>query len=71
MPKPPPTPGQPLMTIQATANEVIVLQAALHHYLEYIGYDRDLQSRAAPLIHHFIQRLHDQLPPRKEQVEAP
>ena len=59
-----------LMTIQATPAEVIVLQAALRHYQDYLSYDHDLHARSVPLIQHFIQRLHDQLPPRQEQIQG-
>ncbi len=59
--------SMPLMTIQATPAEVIVLQAALHHYQRYIADDRQL-AQGVPLIQHFIQRLHDQLPPRQERI---
>jgi len=60
----------PLKTIQVTDNELIILQAALHHYRDYISYDKDLHAKVSPLIQNFIQRLHDQLPPRKDQIEG-
>jgi hypothetical protein len=55
----------PLRTIQATDNEIIILQAALHHYRDYLSSDKDLHAKASPLIQNFIQRLHDQIPPGK------
>lgn len=62
--------GEQLVFIGATHAEIIILQAALHHYRDYISYDKDLQAKTAPLIQRFIQRLHDQLPPRKDQIEG-
>jgi hypothetical protein len=59
-----------LRSIQATDNEIIILQAALHHYRDYIRSDKDFHAQTAPLIQNFIQRLHDQLPPRREQIEG-
>jgi hypothetical protein len=60
--------GEQLISIGATHAEIIILQAALHHYRDYISYDKDLQAKTAPLIQRFIQRLHDQLPLRKDQI---
>jgi hypothetical protein len=61
--------SQPLRTIQATDNEIIILQAALHLYRDSIRSDKDLHAKAPPLIQNFIQRLHDPLPQRQEQTQ--
>ena len=58
----------PLRTIQATDNEIIILQAALQHYRDYLSYDKDLHAKASPLIQNFIQQIHDQLPVRKDMI---
>jgi hypothetical protein len=56
----------PLLTsIQASHAEIIVLQAALRHYRDSVGYEKEL-ARAIPLIQAFLQRLQDQIPPREE-----
>lgn len=60
----------PLRTIQATDNEIIILRAALQHY-PLCGCHQGKLTEAMPIIHSFIQRLHEQLPPRKDQVEVP
>jgi hypothetical protein len=60
---------QPLRTIQVTDSELIFLQAALHHYQDFIRPNQELYQQAAPLIQNFILRLRDQLPPRKDQIE--
>ncbi len=59
-----------LRMIQATDNEIIILQAALQHYQHFVGLNQEL-AQAIPLIQAFIQRLHDQLPARKEEIETP
>lgn len=61
--------SEQVVFIGATHAEIIILQAALHHYRDYVSYDKDLQAKTAPLIQRFIQRLHDQLPLRKDQIE--
>jgi len=43
----------PLRTIQATDNEIIILQAALHHYQDFLRDNTDLYKQAVP----FIQNL--------------
>jgi tRNA(Arg) A34 adenosine deaminase TadA len=53
----------PLIYVQASHAEIIVLQAALQHYRDYIRCDKEL-AQAIPLIQSFIQRLHEQLPAR-------
>lgn len=60
----------PLKTIQATDNEIIILQAALHHYQDFLRHDPKLYQQAAPLIQNFILRLHEQLPPGKDRIEG-
>jgi hypothetical protein len=59
----------PLIYIQASHAEIIVLQAALRHYHDYISYEKEL-AQAIPLIQSFIQRLHEQLPLREERIEG-
>ena len=59
-----------LFCISATPAEIIVLQAALRHYLDDIRYQVEPYKQAAPLAARFIQRLHDQLPGGKTRVEG-
>ena len=54
----------PLRIIQATDNEIIVLLATLQHYQICDSHQGEI-APVIPLIQSFIQRLHDQLPPRK------
>jgi hypothetical protein len=62
----------PLRTIQVTDAELIVIQAALSHYLEFLrASNPDLYQQAAPHVSQLINRLHDQLPPRKDRIEGP
>jgi hypothetical protein len=58
----------PWRTIQATDSEVIILQAALHHYQDFIRPNEELYKQVAPHIQAFIERLHNRLPQRSEQV---
>jgi hypothetical protein len=60
----------PLRIIQATDCEIIMLQTALRHYLDFIRSNQELYQQAAPHIFHFIDRLHEQLPPREERIEG-
>jgi len=59
----------PLRTILATDNEIIVLLATLQHYqiCDRHAHQGEI-APAIPLIQSFIQRLHDQLPPGREQI---
>lgn len=65
LPAPEALPASSLIYIQASHAEIIILQAALRHYRDYVSYEKEL-VRAIPLIQSFIQRLHGQLPPREE-----
>jgi hypothetical protein len=59
-----------LRTIQVTDSELIFIHVALHHYQDFIRPNQELYQQVAPHIQNFIQRLHDQLPPRKDQIEG-
>jgi hypothetical protein len=54
-----------LTYIQTSHAEIIILQAALRHYCDYVSYEQEL-TQAIPLIQAFMQRLHDHIPPREE-----
>lgn len=59
----------PLRTILATDNEIIILLAALQHY-PLCGCHQGKLAEAMPIIQGFIQRLHEQLPPRQDRIEG-
>lgn len=59
----------PFRTIQATDNEIILILAALQHY-PLCGCHQGKLAEVIPIIQGFIQRVHDQLPPRREQIEG-
>jgi hypothetical protein len=61
----------PLRTIQVTDSELIFVQAALPHYLDFLrASNPNLYQQAVPHISHLINRLHDQLPARKDRIEG-
>jgi hypothetical protein len=60
-----------LRTIEVTDNELIIIQAALPHYLDFLrASNPNLYQQAAAHVSHLINRLHDQLPPRKNRIEG-
>jgi hypothetical protein len=63
------SPQLDLRTIQVTGCELIVIQAALPHYLDFLRSSNPaLYQQAAPMIKSFVLRLHDQLPPGPGQI---
>jgi hypothetical protein len=62
---------QPLLrTIEATDSELIFIQAALPHYLDFLRTSNPaLYQQASSHVSRLINRLHDQLPPRKDRSE--
>lgn len=58
-----------LMEIQATPNELIALNAAIHHYLKYFkGWPLEYQH-TRPLLEQFQRRLIERLPTIPMQTE--
>lgn len=64
---------QPLLrTIEVTNSELIFIQAALPHYLDFLrASNPELYQQAVPHFSRLINRLHDQLPPREERIGEP
>jgi hypothetical protein len=61
----------PLSPIQVTNSELIFVQAALQHYLDFLrASNPELYQQAALHISRLIDRLHGQLPPRKDRIEG-
>ena len=59
-----------LRTIEVTDYELILLQAALAHYQDWLrAHSPELFQQATGHISQFVNRLHEQLSPRKEQIE--
>lgn len=55
----------PLQTLLATPTEIIVLLAAIRHFLDEVVRQGAAYQQAAPLLQRFQARLYDQLPHSK------
>lgn len=58
---------EPLMVIQATPFEIIVLNAAIRHYINSFHLQNGEYREALPLLLRFQQRLVEHLPSNKVQ----
>jgi hypothetical protein len=60
-----------LRTIEVTDSELIVIQAALQYYRDFVcAAHPDLYQQVNASVSSLVNRLHDQLPPRKDRIEG-